>query len=134
MSKIKKRNALTVAIILSGIVILSCSIILILHNEFGLMFGDKVDNTSITIEFTVCHNGYVDISKGDHLYLSDSRESLGFVDNIKYDQDGTAIIVVKANGLSKDGTMFLNGSTYIAKGTRLLIMNSKIEVEILNIM
>ncbi len=133
MNKFKKVNALTAAIILTIIVILACSVLLILHDEFGLLFGERNNNVEYTIEFSVHHDGYVSFEKGQHLYLSQSRESFGWVDNVRYEDNGTMVVSITATGLNKDGSVMVNGNTYIAKDTELSIMNNEINIKILNI-
>lgn len=133
MNKIRKINALTVAVILTLIAIVACSVILILHNEFGLLFGEKNPINEYEIEFTVMYDGYVSFDKGQHLYLSGSRESLGFVNLVKYESDGTMIVSVRSMCTKKDGAILLNGNTYVAKGTEMSIMNNNIDIKILNV-
>ncbi len=126
-------NALSVTVLVSIIAILACAILFILYHEFGLLGGEVNKNADYTIEFIVKDNKNVNIHTDKELYLYKSREYLGVVKSVTYNENNEMVVTVASKGFYKDGTFFLNGNTLLAQGSEVSIMNNKIQIHITSI-
>jgi len=131
----KKRNinALSLTIIVSVIVVLICSVLLTLQHDFGLFGGEKYKNTEYTIKFIVDDSKNINITTKKEIYLYNSREYLGIVRGVTYNENNEMVVIVDSKGYYKDGKFLLNGRTQIEQGSKLSIMNNDIKIKITNI-
>jgi len=115
------------------IAIIVCTVLIVLHNDFGMLSEEKYQNTQFSIELIVDYDGYVKFEKEQVLFLSGSREKLGVIENVEFDDENNAIITILSNGFYKNNAFMLNGQIYLTEGSDLEIMNNSISVEILKI-
>ena len=131
----KKRrvSAFSVSLLTVLIAIIVCTVLIVLHNDFGMLSEEKYQNTQFSIELIVDYGGYVKFEKEQVLFLSGSREKLGVIENVEFDDENNAIITILSNGFYKNNAFMLNGQIYLTEGSDLEIMNNSISVEILKI-
>jgi len=131
----KKRrvSAFSVSLLTVLIAIIVCTVLIVLHNDFGMLSEEKYQNTQFSIELIVDYDGYVKFEKEQVLFLSGSREKLGVIENVEFDDENNAIITILSNGFYKNNAFMLNGQIYLTEGSDLEIMNNSISVEILKI-
>ena len=131
----KKRNinALSVTIITTVIVLLVCVVLFVLQQNFGLLGGEVHKNTDYTIKFVVKDAGSVNFVIDKKIYLHNSREYLGVVRGITYNENNEMIVTVDSRVFYENDKFLLNGNVHIETGSQLSIMNNKIQITITNI-
>lgn len=132
MAKKKNINLVSVAIWMLLIVVISYFCLSVLHDQFGLLGGTTEKVTKYNVEFITQKDNDIKFEVGKRLYLYDSREYFCDIVEINY-QNEDIIVKATVNGFYQNDTFFLNGKHYIAKNSKLLIMNNKTEIKILNI-
>ena len=133
MKKKLNINALSVAIIVLIVAVLACFVLFTLYHDFGLLGGITNKNTDYTIEFIVSDNENINIHTDKEIYIYNSREYLGIVKGVTYNESNEMVVTVASKGFYKDNTFLLNGKTELAQGSEISIMNNKIQIHITNI-
>ena len=131
----KKRNinALSLATIVTVIVFLVCSVLYILHHDFGLLSEETYRNTNYTVEFVVKDSKNINFTENKEIYFYNSREFFGVIKEITYNETNEMVVIVESNGFYKNDKFLLNGRTLVTQGSKQGIMNNNVQITITDI-